>query len=94
MPDQVAPEEKTRRLHILSDAVRKIRTELLREIVADSPVVSVLFESMENGYAYGHTANFVEVAIPSERPLHGELCTVRLLRADDTRCYGERITPC
>lgn len=93
MPEQVPPEEKTRRLHILSDAVREIRTELLQQIVADTPVVSVLFESMENGYAYGHTANFVEVAIPAEHPLHGELCTVRLLRADDTRCYGERITP-
>ncbi len=89
-PDQVPAEEKTRRLHILTDAVREIRKELLQEAVADTPTVTVLFESMENGYAFGHTANFIEVAVPSDRPLHGELCEVSLLRADDTRCYGER----
>ena len=89
MPDQVSTEEKNRRLHILTDAVREIRKELLQEAVANTPTVTVLFESMENGQVFGHTANFIEVAVPSDRPLHGELCEVSLLRADDTRCYGE-----
>ena len=88
MPEQVPPEEKTRRLHLLSDAVREIRRELLQEAVAVAPVVSVLFESMENGFAFGHTSGFIEVAVPSDVPLHGELRTVRLERADDMRCYG------
>ena len=89
MPDQVSTEKKNRRLHILTDAVREIRKELLQEAVANTPTVTVLFESMENGQVFGHTANFIEVAVPSDRPLHGELCEVSLLRADDTRCYGE-----
>lgn len=89
MPDQVPAEEKNRRLHILSDAVCEIRKEILQQTISDTPTVTVLFESMENGYAFGHTANFIEVAMPSDRPLHGELCEVRLMRADDTRCYGE-----
>ena len=92
MPDQVPADIKSERLHILSDEVSKIRAALLQEMVANTPTVSVLFESMEKGLAFGHTANFVEVAIPSDRPLHGEIATVRLLRADDTRCYGEWIT--
>ena len=88
MQDQIAPEEKTRRLHILSDAVETIRAELLQEAVATSPTVSVLFESMEKGYAFGHTANFLEVAVRSDIPLHGELLSVQLTHADTTRCYG------
>ncbi len=88
MSGQIPAEEKTRRLHVLSDAVKEIRTELLQKAVENSPAVTVLFESMENGFAYGHTANFIEVAIPSDRPLHGELVSVHLERADDTRCYG------
>jgi len=91
MPDQVPSDIKARRLHILTDAVREIRLEILEDAVANSPPVTVLLESMEGGYAFGHTANFIEVAIPSDRPLHGELCEVRLLRADDVRCYGERL---
>ncbi len=88
MSGQIPSEEKTRRLHILADAVREIRTELLQEALRDTPTVPVLFESMENGFAYGHTASFIEVAVPSDRPLQGELLAVRLARADDTRCYG------
>ena len=93
MSGQIPAEEKTRRLHILSDAVTKIRAELLQETVQNNPVVTVLFESMENGFAFGHTANFIEVAVPFDRPLHGELIEVRLERADDTRCYGSICTP-
>ena len=88
MSGQIPSEEKTRRLHILSDAVKEIRTELLQEAVKDTPTVPVLFESMENGLAYGHTASFIEVAVPAVRPMHGELLEVHLERADDTRCYG------
>ncbi len=88
MPDQVSAEEKTRRLHVLAEAVQEIRTELLAAAVTEMPVVSVLFESMENGLAFGHTANFLEVAVPADRPLHGELLSVRLTHADGTRCYG------
>ena len=93
MKDQISTEEKTRRLHILTDAVRRIRTELLQEAALGEPVVSVLFESMENGYAFGHTDNFLEVAVPSDVPLHGELCSVRLSHADDVRCYGKLLSP-
>ena len=93
MPEQVPAEEKARRLHVLSDAVREIRQELLLAAVEHAPTVTVLFESMENGYAFGHTANFLEVAVPSNIPLHGEMCRVRLTRADDTRCYGTLEAP-
>ena len=57
----------------------------------DLEKAEVLFESYENGYAYGHTANFLEVAVPAPDPLHGEIRSVQLIRTDGNVCFGEFI---
>lgn len=55
----------------------------------DPPLREVLFESFSGGVAVGHTADFLEVAVRSDRPMHAETHTVRLLEASGDRLTGE-----
>ena len=91
MPNQIPEEVKRRRLHELEAIANDARRTLLSEAIAKSPITQVLFETYENGIAYGHTADFLEVAVPSEFPLHGEFHTVRLKTTDGSLCFGEKI---
>ncbi|MBQ9085564.1 MAG: tRNA (N(6)-L-threonylcarbamoyladenosine(37)-C(2))-methylthiotransferase MtaB [Clostridia bacterium] len=89
MEEQLSTEVKRRRLHELEEVAARIRQELLENVARRSPIVEVLFESYEKGYAYGHTADFLEVAVPSSVPLHGEMAPVRLERSDGVVCFGQ-----
>lgn len=89
MPNQVPEEEKTRRLHLLSEVAAEGCKRILAQEVSRGRVCDVLFESMEGGYAYGHSADFLEVAIPADTSLHAQLFPVRLCRTDGKVCYGE-----
>ncbi|MBO5938036.1 MAG: tRNA (N(6)-L-threonylcarbamoyladenosine(37)-C(2))-methylthiotransferase MtaB [Clostridia bacterium] len=91
MTGQIPTEVKRRRLHELEAVAASTREELLRDAIVTAPVTEVLFETYKDGVAYGHTADFLEVAVPSERPLHGEFCRVRLNRTDNTLCFGEKL---
>jgi len=88
MKDQIPEEIKRRRLHELEQVVAEIRREILETEIATHPVTDVLFETYENGVAYGHSANFLEIAIPASAPLHAETVSVRLLRTDGNLCFG------
>ena len=48
----------------------------------------VLFESFENGMATGHTKEFFEVCVPSSRPLHAEVHSVILEKAEQGMLFG------
>ena len=91
MPNQIPDEIKRRRLHELEAIAEHTRRVLLEETIALQDVTTVLFETYENGIAYGHTADFLEVAVPSEIPLHGEIHPVRLKTTDGLLCFGEKI---
>ena len=88
MSGQIPEDVKRKRLHELEAVVSEIRRELCEEKLSRSPVCEVLFETYENGVSFGHTADFFEIAVPSERPMHGELASVRLERTDGKLCYG------
>ncbi len=89
MPDQVPEEIKHRRLHELEAVAVERRAAILERTVSDSPTVSVLFETWKDGFALGHTPNFLEVAAPSCRSRHGEILTVHLSHTDGVLCFGE-----
>ncbi len=88
MDGQIAPEVKKDRAAELACVARQIRAELLGELVKDAPIREVLFETYRDGIAHGHTADFVEVAVPSDRPMHSELRSVRLIGTDGNICSG------
>ena len=88
MEDQIPEEVKHTRLSYLSEIARSIRNEILNDAVASGKAESVLFETYKNGFANGHTDHFLEVRVPSDRPLNGELHTVSLTSVSDDILYG------
>ena len=54
----------------------------MRNAIKEGKLSRVLFEDYENGFAYGHTDNFMEVRVRSEHSLHSELHSVRFLSTD------------
>ena len=91
MPNQVAPEVKHARLQTLEALTADIRAELLQEVVQKGEPLSVLFETYTDGFATGHTPNFIEVTVPSAQPLSAQTLAVtpRSLKADGTGICGE-----
>jgi threonylcarbamoyladenosine tRNA methylthiotransferase MtaB len=89
MSGQLAEDVKKDRVHRLSELEAEIRAELLAEYLASHQYEEVLFETFRDGFAYGHTPSFIEVAVESDIPLKGELFRVKLTRADGERLYGD-----
>ena len=88
LPDQVPMQVRRERLHRLQEVQADIRAQLLAQILSQSPIKQVLFETDYNGYAIGHTPEFLEVKVPTDAPLCGTTRTVRLERATDTVLEG------
>ncbi len=88
MSGQISREEKSRRLHILCDAEKEARREILEHEIATSPIKEVLFETWHDGIATGHTADFIEVSVPSPRPLHACVLPVAVHSHDGERLIG------
>ncbi len=91
MKGQIDEQTKHERLCRLEAVASEIRKELLTEEIAKIPCRSVLFETYRDGVAYGHTAEFLEVSVKSDRPLHGEFADVHLTHTDGKLCFGELI---
>ena len=87
MSGQVPEEVKRERVRRLIRQQESIRGRILDRITGKT--VPVLFESWENGRAYGHTPQFIEVACPSPFPLHAQLLHVRILGNNGSFCTGE-----
>ena len=91
MKEQVPEDIKTRRLHILEEIVARRRGELLSLLVKEGACRQVLFETERDGTLYGHTAEFIEVAVKGDISLRGEFAEVRFLSTDGNTCFGELI---
>ena len=88
MPDQIPTAIKKDRSAALIALGRDLRAARLQKAL-DTSTREVLFETYENGYAIGHTAEFFEVAAKSPIPLHSELRLVRLTGSTGDRLIGE-----
>ncbi len=89
LPDQVPMQVRRERLHRLQEVQEKIRTQLLAQILIESPCKQVLFETDGKGYAIGHTPEFIEVRVATDAPLCGTTRTVRLTGITAAGCEGE-----
>ena len=93
MEGQVPEPIKHLRATTLIEHAASIRRNILQQIIADGHPHTVLFETFSDGYAYGHTPEFIEVAMPSPCPLHAKTLSVKLLETDGTHCLAEMIDP-
>ena len=87
LPDQVPEAVKKARTAALIAAGAETKAARLTHALAE-PRREVLFETYENGLAVGHTASFLEVAVPAPAPLHGQVRAVTLTGRTDVRLTG------
>lgn len=88
MKGQINSEEKSRRLHILEKAAQESTAKILQIQAPEEAVKKVLFETFDGEFAYGHTDNFLEVAVPSNIDLRSRILNVKILRTEKNICYG------
>ena len=91
MSGQLSGDLKNERLHRLEAIAKQTRENILKNEILSRPIRDVLFETYNGVYAYGHTDDFLEVAIASETPLRSEITTVKLLSTDGNICFGELV---
>ena len=91
MPDQVPEPIKAARAAELSALQCDIRRKILDR--QTNRITEVLFETYKKPIVCGHTADFIEVACPSPKPLNAEILCVRITGNDGVRCNGEIVTP-
>ena len=91
MPDQIPRTIKSQRVAALSAIAADIRADILQSLIGKER--EVLFETCEDGYATGHTPDFIEVRVACATDLHGEVHTVQLVALDDrgNGCIGRLI---
>lgn len=86
MPGQVSEEVKSRRCERLHELMLRRRNEIIGGIARSGKALSVLFEEKKDGYWYGHTENFIEVALQGEEELGGQIRKVELLAEQPDGC--------
>ncbi len=89
MKDQVPEDIKKQRVHVLSEISRETRSCLLDDMIARKKPVEVLFETYDGEFASGHTSDFVEVKVRSDREMHGIFAKVMLKSHDGEICSAE-----
>ncbi len=86
MPHRISGKVKAEREKVLAKTVAQTKEEILAAMLGKT--VEVLFEENKDGYAIGHTANYIEVALETNAPLHNSLVNVRITSSDKTRLVG------
>ena len=86
MKGQLPEQVKEARVHALSAIVAEGQQRVLNAQLGK--VLPVLFEEEKDGFAIGHTASFLNVAVCSQTSLHGQLHKVRLTAIDGARLIG------
>ena len=90
MPSQVTKEVKEQRSRIMIKETEKSEREFLFNQIGC--VQQVLFETFENGFAYGYTANYCRVRVKCNEHKGNKIFNVKILECDDTMCLiGEFI---
>ena len=88
MKGQLPEQVKKERVAALSSISREIRNSILDDKVAKCDTVEVLFETCADGYAHGHTADFIEVRVKTDKNLHSLFRHVRLISHNGEVCEG------
>ncbi len=91
MKGQIPESVKHERVRVLTEISREIRARILDEKIAEGRPVEVLFETCRDGFAHGHTADFIEVRVETDKKLHGLFRSVTLISHDGDVCEGKII---
>ena len=89
MGGQILQEIKKQRSAELISLEKGIRCAEFDRILAQNSTHTVLFESYEKGFAYGHTPDFLEICVKSDKPLHSEVLEVKLINHNGETFFAE-----
>ena len=88
---QIPEQIKHERVRELGEIRDSIADDVRAALLPIGAVTEVLFETYEDGYAKGHTANFIEVKAKAPHNIHGQIHKVKILNNKDSICIGEII---
>lgn len=88
MSGQIDEQIKHLRSSVLISAQKEIKKAILQKEIAENPIHPVLFETFDGEFAYGHTANFIEVKVKADKNLHSDIQNVRLVSVCKDICIG------
>ncbi|MBO5212302.1 MAG: tRNA (N(6)-L-threonylcarbamoyladenosine(37)-C(2))-methylthiotransferase MtaB [Clostridia bacterium] len=91
MPNQVDECLKKDRLLRLEAIEKNARKAIFDNIVSSKKSIEVLFETFDGKYACGHSPNFIEIKILSDRKMSGEFKTVMPISHDGEYIYADII---
>ena len=91
MKGQIPESVKHERVKVLTGISREIRSRILDEKIANGSPIEVLFETCRDGFAHGHTSDFIEVRVKTDKNLHGLFRSVSLISHDGDVCEGRII---
>lgn len=77
MPDQIAENEKKRRVAVLEQIHAETRSALMKRYAESTEIVNVLFEQKKDGVLIGHSEHYVEFKVDGPECLVGKICPVR-----------------
>ena len=89
MGGQIPQEIKKRRSAELIALEKGIRQDEFDRILEQNSTHTVLFESYENGLAYGHTPDFLEICVKSDVALHSEVKKVKLINHNGETFFAQ-----
>lgn len=92
MGGQLSGEEKSRRLHQLEQICAQATAQILEQKIMTDKKCKVLFETFDDGRAYGHTDDFIEVCVRSDVELRSQLLDVELESTDGRIIFGKIAT--
>ncbi len=87
MKDQIPEDIKRERAHRLEALGKKLSAARYRRALGETR--SVLFESREGEYFFGHAEDMLEVKMKTEEHLQGQIWQVRLVDFDGARMIAE-----
>ena len=87
IPEPVAIEKPEPKKGLIALASR-LRDENLDEIIEKGEPLSVLFETREGDMMHGHSAEFAEVCVTTDKALHGVFASVLPTHKENGILYG------
>lgn len=89
LPNQITKAEKSARSRKMIETTSKTEKQFLNSLIGTNQ--DVLFETFEDGFAYGYTKNYSRVKVKADKTFIGEILKVKIIGTEKDLCLGQLI---
>lgn len=90
MKEQVTPEVKSKREHVLAQEEKILRESFMQQFIGQE--IEVLFEKYQDGYVAGYTSNYLRVQVAGDETLENTIHQVKIEKQlDEHTLYGKLV---